>query len=358
MDLPKEFTKEFAQFPEVLRHLVEAELAAGNSVTAMEHGFPAAPCGASIRLAGPVTTRPREKTAELAFYDRNNSSYAGEFTDAQRHFFVLEPPRPPEPAPDMDAIRAELEARYAAANASLETPDWVPTASGREEPDWTPAEREIRNRAKPEGSSAYAKFRASMEINYDKWKEGIGYDIDLIRNATPEEQAEIEYLLVNRPIDDWRDVEALAALDTPKARKALQSALHHSDHKVRTAIANYSPDLVPDDERTASLVSALEGAEIFGGLSEALDQVEDFHPPEIMEALFRGVLRREGGTAVHFAAMLMFLHGMADSAFDWEQRPFFLRFNTENMTEREAVFRELCGRIQVDAEAKLLEMRA
>ncbi|MBL0035373.1 MAG: hypothetical protein IPP26_06295 [Flavobacteriales bacterium] len=46
---------------------------------------------------------------EVVFYARNNSSYAGEFTTEQRHFFVLEPPLPPEPEPDMDAIRKALE---------------------------------------------------------------------------------------------------------------------------------------------------------------------------------------------------------------------------------------------------------
>lgn len=45
----------------------------------------------------------------MRFYARNNSSYAGEFTTEQRHFFVLEPPLPPEPPPDMDAIRRSLE---------------------------------------------------------------------------------------------------------------------------------------------------------------------------------------------------------------------------------------------------------
>lgn len=357
MNLPEQYAREFARFPEVLRRLVEAELAAGNSVIALEHGFPAAPCGASIRLAGPVTSRPREKTAELHFYDRNTSSYSGEFTDAQRHFFVLEPPHPPEPEPDMDAIRAEREARYAAANAVDRTPDTAPAESVAEEPDWTPAEREIRAKARFNPQSALRRFQASMNIDYDKWKEGIGYDLDILREGTPEERAEIEQLLVSRMIADWRDVEALAALDTPRARDALRRALRHSDHRVRTAIADYAPHLVPDDAKTASLVAALEGAEIFGGLSRALDQVEEFHPPAVMAALFRGAMKRDGGTAVHLAAMLMFLHGMADSAFDWEQRPFFLRFNTEDPKAREAVFRELCERIQVDAEAKLREMR-
>src|SRR6187551_4063135 len=110
MTLPPEHAKEFAQFPAPLRALVTAELAAGNQIAELGHGFPAAPCGAYLKLTQPVTSRPRTKTPELDFYDRNGSSHAGEFTDAKRHFFVLDPPRPAGPEPDMDAIRSKLAA--------------------------------------------------------------------------------------------------------------------------------------------------------------------------------------------------------------------------------------------------------
>ncbi|HNM71171.1 MAG TPA: hypothetical protein PKG57_16055, partial [Flavobacteriales bacterium] len=89
--------------------LIEAEIAAGNSIAAIEHGFPAAPCGASVMLAKAVQDERRKSAGEVRFYARNNSSYAGEFTTSQRHFFVLEPPLPPPPDPDMDAIRKAHE---------------------------------------------------------------------------------------------------------------------------------------------------------------------------------------------------------------------------------------------------------
>jgi hypothetical protein len=109
MHVPPEFAAEFATFPEPLRQLVEAELQAGNAITAIEHGFPAAPCGASLKLAQAVKDERRKSGADVQFYARNNPSYAGEFTTESRHFFVLEPPLPPEPEPDLDAIRRALE---------------------------------------------------------------------------------------------------------------------------------------------------------------------------------------------------------------------------------------------------------
>ncbi len=107
--IPDPFSQQIAEFPAPLRELVEAEIQAGNSILAIENGFPAAPCGASIKLAKAVGPERRRSVGEVHFYARNNSSYAGEFTTAQRHFFVLEPPLPPEPEPDMDAIRKAHE---------------------------------------------------------------------------------------------------------------------------------------------------------------------------------------------------------------------------------------------------------
>ena len=64
-------------------------------------------------------------------------------------------------------------------------------------------------------------------------------------------------------------------------------------------------------------------------------------------------LARDGETALHFAGMLMFLHGKAETSFDWDKRPFFLKFHTEVRVEREAAFRELCGKIGVQADEYL-----
>ncbi len=318
--------------PGALRNLVEAELNAGNEIEEIGHSFPAAPVGCYVKLAHPVTSRPRQSSEGIDFYDRNSSSYSGEYADANRHFFVLEPPHPPEPEPDMDAIRAAAQ------------PGNQPLYS---------SPRTAPSHVEPSDDTAAGRLRNSMQIDYEKWHDGIGYDIDIIRNATPEELVEIENLLVLRPVVDWRDVEALAALDSPRARALLKKTLLHGNHELRVAVADHAPHLVSDNARTASLVAALHGADLYGGLSQALDQVEDFHPPEVIDALFHGLLKRDGEAAVNFAGMLMYLHGKASEPFDWDQRPFFLLFHTTNMAERREHFRELCRRIGVDADALL-----
>ena len=96
------------------------------------------------------------------------------------------------------------------------------------------------------------------------------------------------------------------------------------------------------------IVEALRTAEFYYGLSQAIDEAAEFHPASVVAQLFRSALNREGGVAVHCAALLLFIHGWAEAKFDWEHCPFLLRFNTKDPVEREAVFRELCERIGVD----------
>jgi hypothetical protein len=188
-----------------------------------------------------------------------------------------------------------------------------------------------------------------MVMDFDKWHDGIGYDLDALRAMSPAEKKSTETMLIRRGARDWRDIEALACFDTPEARAAIKAAMNNPNPDVRNAVTRCAPELIPDAVRTASLVMGLETAFFFGGLGQTLDQVAEFHPPLIVEALLRGALGRTGDVAMHFAALLYYIHGKAAEPFDMVQRPFFLRFNTDNRTERETLFRELCQKIGVDA---------
>jgi hypothetical protein len=335
--------QELAAFPAVLRSLIDAELAAGNEIVEIASSFPAPPAGAYVKLRDKVSTRERTSGDGLDFYERNSSLYSGEFTDAKRFYFVIEPPDPPPSESDMNAIRAALAAKIKVQderwNAIAQRTD-VRTAG-------TKARR--TNGKKAREKPAWERFRDSMKIDYEKWHDGIGYDVDIIRNATSEELLEIESLLVTRGISDWRDVEALAVVDSPRARMLLRQTLEQGNAELASAVLRYAPYLSSKTEQTEALVRSLETAQIFGGLAQTLMHVRTFHPPEIIDALLRGALNRPGDVAAHYAAMLMFIHGKAKSDFDWEQRPFFLRFNTPDRAGREKVFRELCEKIGVDA---------
>lgn len=337
MPLPESSRKDVEAMPAALRALLEAEIAAGNDVIEVGHSFPAPPVGAYFRLAKPLQSRAQESGDGIVYYDRNSSLYSGEITDEKRYFFLLEPPHPPEPEPDMDAIRA--------ARDGVKTPQ-------RQSAARTKARIQGFKTAEPDrpkkAETLLSRFEASMVIDYDKWHDGIGYEVNLLSQMSPEEQTAARSLLLAHGIRDWRDVEALAFFDTPEVRDALLAAMKNSNAEIRNAVTQYAPALVSDSARTASLLKALKSAKFFEGLSQTLDQVEDFHPAPIVDELFRGVLKRDGTTAVHFAAMLCYIHGKAPEPFDMAQRPFFLRFNTENRAERETAFRELCEKIEAD----------
>jgi hypothetical protein len=317
--IPPEFRPDVDALPPVLRALLDAELAAGNQIVRRRYDTPAPPVGAFLQLALRVSTRPRASGDGLIFHDFSRLGFPGSFTDDGGVFYLLEP-FAPELEVDMDAIRD-------AHNAQVFHPHII-----RSDPD-TPLGR----------------FERSMVIDYEKWHDGDGYDMDALKAASGEERAAVEAMVMDRGAKDWRDVEALAALGTPRADEILRRASENPDPEIRLAVVRYAPKLVPESRRVASLISALETAVLFGGLSQALDETAEFHPEPVVDALFRGALKRDGETAVQFAAMLMFVHGKADEPFDWDQRPFFLRFNTENHQERVAVFRELCQKIEVDA---------
>jgi len=198
--------------------------------------------------------------------------------------------------------------------------------------------------------SPFQRFIKSVTIDYEKWHDGMSYDLEAIKQASPNESGKIEQILVDHIPKDWRDIEALAQIDTPNAQKAIKKAIRDPNPKVQIAVARFAPKLISDRQKTQSLVRILQNEKIFDGLSQALDEVEEYHPEEITEELIKGLLSREGEVAVLFAAMLFYIYGKAKEPFDMNQRPFFLTFNTKNKIERLSAFLELCKQLKINPE--------
>jgi hypothetical protein len=152
MNGPDAFAKALAAFPLALRELVRAEVAAGNCILEISGGFPAPPAGASVKLARKVGTRPRASGDGLVFHERRSSLSSGDFTDAKRFFFVLEPPDPPPPESDMDAIRRAREPKP----DLLAHPAGTATGGTRDLREATPpaAEAALRVEASPDPVAA------------------------------------------------------------------------------------------------------------------------------------------------------------------------------------------------------------
>lgn len=361
-NIPQEHRQTVASLPEALQQLLGKELAAGNSIAESGAGFPAPPCGALVRLSQPMKPANASGITGLRPCSYPNWTLKSGYCDAPGHFFIMNPPEPPPPPPDMDLIRAQHapaepapgEVRSPRRRAGARKGTRKTRAQGQAQGGTTSAPAP---QAPTVPTSHYGRFVASMNIDYEKWREGIGYDLDAIREAGEADRSRIEDLLVGRGGSTWRDVAALAALGTKRAMTTLRQALATGSSEVQMAVMNSAPDLVDHDIRTRTLVQALKGADLYAGLGPALDQVETFHPPEVIDALLWCALEREGGIAPSFAARLFFIHGISDSPFDWNHRPFFLRFNTADRTERETAFRELCERIGTDP-SRYLRLRS
>lgn len=316
--------------PAPLKGVLDGELARGNRVLRIDSGFPAPPVGACV-----VLERPLDPSTAISpdgpLHWRSWPNWNGWFgcTDAQARIFLV------GPSPSEDAVapveRDDVEAAVPPQALPLEA---AARGTGHVDP---PREAQA--------GAALQAFRASMQLDYERWREGIGYDLDALDRLAQHERAALEAELAGRGARGWRDVEALARLDGPVARAALLDALVAGGHEVRMTVMHQRPDIGTPRQRLDALLRAIAGAAPFDGLSATLSVVEEFHPPAVIDALWAALRERDGDIAVHFAAMLTFLHGEAASRFDWAQRPIFLRFNTADPALREQAIEALRQRL-------------
>lgn len=335
---------ELDKLPAALRALLGAELAAGNAIVEVAFGFPAPPAGFYVLLEKPISTRAGTANDGLVYDEWPNwKNYSG-YKDPKGHFFVLGASAM-DAGPDYPVMRYDAQGIAIPATASPHSNATPPVEHPSECARSDRHQKRVSAVDREPETDLSRRFRESMNLDYEKWREGIGYDLEALNGMNAAERAGAEALLLSRGINDWRDVEALALLDTETARKALRSAMDSGDAKICTAVARFAPERVSHEQQTASLIAALATAKSFAGLGETLDAIAEFHPPEVVDALWRGLEKREGEVAVHLAALLYYIHGLADEPFDWGHRPFFLTFHTEDGEARRTAIAELRRRI-------------
>jgi len=185
-------------------------------------------------------------------------------------------------------------------------------------------------------SSEYERFVASMKIGYEQWHDCTGYDLDALKALGAEERARAEAVLIDHLKNeaDWRDVEALEALGS---WDAIRGACQHSKREVRM----YAVRLVGDErQKEDEIVRGLLSRE-FSAVSRALDMAEDCRTERVKEALMHCARGGSPEAKVNAAAMLLYICGEAAAPFDWEQRPFLLRFRSDDAREVQAAIEEL-----------------
>ena len=201
-------------------------------------------------------------------------------------------------------------------------------------------------------TSAYQRFQDSKVITYERWHDGIGYDLEALGEMTDAERHSVETDLI-RNTTNWRDIEALAALNTDTAKAHIRKHIDQGSSEIRLAAAHaLAGDKESGRAREDAIIDALQTAEPMNGLARALDMAAEHKSPRVIEALLRSTLRPVPEVAVNAAGILYYLFGKTTEPFDWDKRPFFLRFGEGGAEQRQA-FTDMCAELGIDAEPYL-----
>ena len=189
-------------------------------------------------------------------------------------------------------------------------------------------------------SKALQQFEKSMDIGYEQWHDGIGYDLDAIVQLTDNEIKIVEGLLIPRAGNDWRDLEALDRIGTPAAIQAIHRVRKTADVQIQLTAHQYGPEPTePEWER--AIMNSLATAEIISGLISALNCAIENPSDPVIAMLWSRVRDPKSGVAYHCAAALCCIGGVIDSMNDDKYRALFLRLVGPSSEDRSLAVQEL-----------------
>jgi hypothetical protein len=194
-------------------------------------------------------------------------------------------------------------------------------------------------------SEPLRRFEKSMEIGYEQWHDGMGYDVEAIDKLSDSEKREVERKLVPRAANDWRDLEALDRLGTPAAIQAILRVRSTADPQIRLTAHQYGPEPSPQEWEQV-IVASLETAEIYSGLTQALSCATSHSSQAVESVLWRKVRDPESGIAYHCASALCCIKGLQVSEYDDTHRALFLRLVGPDSPDRAQAVQELESLLQ------------
>ena len=188
-----------------------------------------------------------------------------------------------------------------------------------------------------------------MNLDVDKWREGIGFDLEALKQVTDHERDALVTILAEQleAHPDWRPIEALGAIGTPPAIEAIHRTLREGSPETRLYAAEQLAEMGETEHLDRAIIDALRETSLYGGLSRALDLAEEHPSPQIQETLLDLALNGDEEQRIHCAALALYLGGKADEAFDWNHRPFFLQFGDSDRKVQIEAYKELCARLGV-----------
>lgn len=183
-----------------------------------------------------------------------------------------------------------------------------------------------------------------MKINFDKWHDGIGYDLETLKRMEPQERDSIENLLIEnlKQAGDWRDVEALVVIGTTSAFIEVDKARFHNNAQVRNYALKIIINARKSKDATVKDMAGLEQQVIQAVENGYFQMAESMPTLRVKKALLNSVRESDDSVIrVNGAAFLLYICGKTSDPFDWDQRPFFLRFKGDNPDELQQAWEEL-----------------
>ncbi len=174
----------------------------------------------------------------------------------------------------------------------------------------------------------YQLFLDSMVMDFDKWHDGTGYDLETLGQLEPEERDSIEELLIKnlKHAGNWCDVEALASLGTTSAGASVDKARFHNNTKVRKYALRIYLDAQDSKDMSKKDISELEEQVVQAVKHGDFEIAQRMPTMRVKKALLDFIPGFKSEIRVGAVAFLLYLCGQAPEPFDWSQRPFFLLF--------------------------------
>lgn len=177
-----------------------------------------------------------------------------------------------------------------------------------------------------------------MNIGYNEWHDGLGYDLEALDRLDARDREEAEKILIPRAEKDWRDLEALDRLSTPAANAAILRARNAKNPEIRLHAHGYGP-LASELQWESAINYALGNMKIYtDGLVPAFNAAVAHPTPGVIDGLWKFI--RQGGRegTYHAGETLTKIAGLPE---DESLRQLFLRLQGPNTPQRMAAIAEL-----------------
>ena len=173
-----------------------------------------------------------------------------------------------------------------------------------------------------------------MLIDYYAWREGAPYDLAALEEISDQERDLLTEELCDKASLDWRDVEALRALATPRALKRVghAAATQADGGGIEAFMDEVARGWTPEIEKR--FIEKLDEARAMTGALDRLFEIAEAHPtPQVMAQLLRNA-RTHCDPTVRYAvgAFLLELTGHADTRYTFDEaiRPHLLDLNSDD----------------------------